>query len=406
MGVFFCDVDRFKVINDNLGHNTGDHVLKTVAERLRDVLRPDDTVARLGGDEFVVLCADIGDERQALPVVERISRAIGTPMSSADRELVMTASIGVAISATPDDDPARLLRDADAAMYRAKQRGGARYEFFDEAMRAGIARRLETESSLREALARNQFRLFYQPLIDVAAGHIVGFEALLRWEHPERGLVGPGDFIAVAEQSGLIVPIGSWVLQEACLQAARLQRTFPRKRPLTMAVNLSPLQFAQPDLVGVVSQAIDAAGLGEGTLCLEITETVLMDDVESTLTALCGLRALGVRLAIDDFGVAYSSLNYLRRFEVDLLKVDRSFVEGLGVTRESATIVSAVVGLAHTLGMTALAEGVETEQQLAHVVDLGCDEAQGFYFARPQPEDRLEILLSGAQPAPDRSGSR
>jgi diguanylate cyclase (GGDEF)-like protein/PAS domain S-box-containing protein len=406
VGVFFCDLDRFKVVNDNLGHNAGDHVLRTVADRLRHVVRPDDTVARLGGDEFVVLCADIGDERQALPVVERISRAIATPvppLTPADREIPMTASVGVAISTSPDEDPTRLLRNADAAMYRAKQRGGARYEFFDEAMRAGIARRLETESSLRGALERNEFRLFYQPVIDVGAGRadpIVGFEALLRWDHPERGLVGPGDFIGVAEQSGLIVPIGSWVLEEACRQAARLQQAFPRKRPLTMAVNLSPLQFAQPGLVGMVSKAIDTAHLAEGTLCLEITETVLMDDVASTLIALSALRELGVQLAIDDFGIAYSSLNYLRRFEVDSLKVDRSFVEGLGTSRESGTIVAAVVGLAHTLGMTALAEGVETQEQMAHVVDLGCDEAQGFFFAHPAPEERLDTLLAEGRPTP------
>ena len=410
VGVFFCDLDRFKTVNDNLGHGAGDLVLKTVAERLRQILRPDDTVARLGGDEFVILCPDIGDVRQALPVVERISHAIAAPLSSTDGEIVMTASIGVALSAVPEEEPARLLRDADAAMYRAKQRGGARYEFFDEAMRAEIARRLETESLLRGALERNQFQLFYQPLVDVAGGHIVGFEALLRWEHPERGLVAPGDFIAVAEQSGLIVPIGSWALREACLEAAKLQQAFPRMRPLTMAVNLSPRQFAQPDLVGMVADAIATAGLDDGTLCLDITETVLMDNVDSTLTVLCGLRTLGVLLAIDDFGIAYSSLNHLHRFEVDSLKVDRSFVEGLGVRRESATIVSAVVGLAHTLGMTALAEGVETADQLAHVADLGCDEAQGFYFAHPEPEERLEILLSEEQapgsPAGDASRSR
>jgi diguanylate cyclase (GGDEF)-like protein/PAS domain S-box-containing protein len=409
VGVFFCDLDRFKFVNDNLGHNAGDHVLRTVAERLRQVVRPDDTVARLGGDEFVVLCADIGDERQALPVVERISRAIATPVPSPTpdgREITMTASVGVAISTAHDDEPTRLLRDADAAMYRAKQRGGARYEFFDEAMRAGIARRLETESSLKGALERGELQLFYQPLIDVGAGHIVGFEALLRWDHPERGLVGAGDFIAVAEQSGLIVPIGSWVLEEACRQAASLQRMFPRTPPLTMSVNLSPLQFAQPDLVGVVSHAVEAGHLATGTLCLEITETVLMDDVTSTLSALSALRGLGVQIAIDDFGVAYSSLNYLRRFEVDSLKVDRSFVEGLGIDRESATIVSAVVGLAHTLGMTALAEGVETQEQMAHVVDLGCDEAQGFFFARPEPPQRLETLLAGGTRRRSAAGHR
>lgn len=400
VGVFFCDLDRFKFVNDTLGHNAGDHLLKTIAGRLRHVVRPDDTVARLGGDEFVVLCSDIADERQALPVVERIARAIAEPVESltpGDRAFGTTASIGVAISTGPGDDPTRLLRDADAAMYLAKQRGGGRYEFFDEAMRAGITRRLETETSLKGALERNELRLHYQPLVQVAAGRahrIVGFEALLRWDHPERGLLGPADFIAVAEQSGLIVPIGSWVLDEACRQVNRLQRAFPSLDPLTMSVNLSPMQFAQPDLVRMVSRAIDAAHLAEGTLCLEITETVLMDDVTSTLAALSRLRELGVKLAIDDFGVAYSSLNYLRRFEVDTLKVDRSFVEGLGDDLESPTIVSAVVGLAHTLGMTALAEGVETKEQMTHVVDLGCDGAQGFYFARPEPEERLGALLS------------
>jgi EAL domain-containing protein (putative c-di-GMP-specific phosphodiesterase class I) len=351
-------------------------------------------VARLAGDQFAILCVDIVDERDALFSVERISHALAAPLCCADREVSLAASIGIALSATPDDAPTTLLRDADTAMYRAKQRGGARYQFFDEAMRRGISERLQIEDDLRRAIEQGRFRLLYQPLVDLCADRTFGFEALVRWQHPVRGLVSPAEFIAVAERSGLIVPIGAWVLQEACRQARRLRGSGSEGCSPTIAVNLSGVQFAQPDLVDVVA-ALSAAGIEGGALCLEITETVLMEDAESTVGSLRALRALGVQLAIDDFGIAYSSLNYLKRFPVDMLKVDRSFVEGLGSDKESTTIVSAVVGLAHTLGMTALAEGVETAEQLAHVRGLGCDAAQGYLFARPEPGDRLEGLLSG-----------
>jgi diguanylate cyclase (GGDEF)-like protein/PAS domain S-box-containing protein len=395
IGVFICNLDAFKLVNDSFGHDAGDEVLRSFSDRLRSVLRTTDTVARLGGDEFAILCVDIADERDALFAVERISRALATPLGCGGREVSLAASIGIALSATPDDLPMKLLRDADTAMNGAKQRGGARSQFFDEAMRAGISERLQIEDDLRGAIEQGQFRLFYQPLVDLGAGRVFGFEALIRWQHPVRGLVSPAGFIAVAERSGLIVPIGTWALQEACRQARRLRGSASDGGSPTIAVNLSGIQFAQPNLGDVVAGALSAAGVEGGALWLEITETVLMEDAASTVGSLGALKALGVQLAIDDFGIAYSSLNYLKRFPVDMLKVDRSFVEGLGSDKESSTIVSAVVGLAHTLGMTALAEGVETAEQLAQVRALGCDAAQGYLFARPEPEDRLGALLSG-----------
>ncbi|HEX2736924.1 MAG TPA: EAL domain-containing protein, partial [Acidimicrobiia bacterium] len=286
------------------------------------------------------------------------------------------------------------LRDADAAMYRAKDRGKGRWELFDEAMRANARQRLETENALHRALDRREFKVFYQPVISLTEGRCIGVEALVRWQHTERGLVAPHEFIHLAEETGLIVPLGNWVLDEACRKIARWQKTGPANEGFVVSVNLSARQLAQSDLIDQVTNALERTGARAAHLCLEITESVLMDDADSAIGALRALRALGVRLSIDDFGTGYSSLGYLKRFPVDSVKVDRSFVDGLGTDPEDSAIVAAVVSLGHALGLRVVAEGVETQVQIRELVALGCDDAQGFYFASPQPVNDLHELMS------------
>ena len=311
----------------------------------------------------------------------------------------MTASIGIALAPEASADPEALLRDADAAMYRAKERGRApRYELFDELMRSQASVRLEMESALHHAIDRGELRVHYQPLVELTAGAVVGCEALVRWEYPKRGLLGPGEFIPLAEETGLIMPVGAFVLEEACRQAVRWQTQDPGRPPLTMSVNLSGRQLADPVLPDCVADALGASGLAPERLWLEITESVLMDDADSSVRALEALRVLGVRLAVDDFGTGYSSLAYLRRFPVDALKIDRSFVGGLDEGPQDAAIVEAVIGLAGALGLRVVAEGVETLSQLARVRALGCDEAQGYYFARPAPPANLSQFLRSSVP--------
>ena len=381
-GVLFVDLDRFKVVNDTLGHSIGDEVLMRVGERLLASVRPGDTVGRLAGDEFVVVCEDVSID-EVLHIAGRVARAIEVPLPLYGRDTVITASIGVAhveSGARAED----VLRDADVAMYRAKQRGRARIEVFDAAIRTRLLERLETEHALRRALHRDELRLHYQPIVRASDGELLAVEALVRWDHPQRGLLQPADFVPVAEETDLIIPMGRWVLAEACAQLGRWQADNPRLRDLQVGVNLSARQFTDPDIVAIVAEALARAAIEPTSLSLEITESVLMEEVEATAETLRALKGLGVGLSIDDFGTGYSSLSYLKRFPVDVLKIDRSFVDGLGVDPEDSAIVDAVVSLAHALGLEVVGEGVETLTQIGELRRLGCDAAQGYLIGRPE----------------------
>jgi diguanylate cyclase (GGDEF)-like protein/PAS domain S-box-containing protein len=377
--VLFLDVDRFKLINDSLGHMIGDQLLISIARRLESCLRPGDTVARLGGDEFTILLEDIHDVTDATTVADRIHQDLAVPFTIGGQEVFTSASIGIALSATGYDRPEDLLRDADTAMYRAKAAGKSTHQIFDQGMHSRAVAQLQMETSLRRALERQEFRLFYQPTISLKTGKLTGFEALLRWQHPERGLIYPNEFVSHVEETGLIVPIGKWVLEEACKQLHVWQKQF--QSDLTISVNLSSKQFSQTDLVQDVSLILEKTELQSNTLMLEITESTIMERPESITYTLEKLRALHVQLHIDDFGTGYSSLSYLHRFPIDSLKVDRSFVSR--ISEDSSEIVCAIVGLAHTLGMDVVAEGVETAEQAAQLRSLGCEYAQGYYFSRP-----------------------
>ncbi|MCZ7529969.1 MAG: PAS domain S-box protein [Acidimicrobiia bacterium] len=393
--VLFLDLDRFKTINDSLGHDTGDDLLVAVARRLEAALRPGDTVARFGGDEFTVLCDDLVDVHvEPREIADRLLDAIVRPFPlKGEEEAYLTASIGIALASGVEDRPQSLLRDADAAMYRAKEEGKARHVVFDDAMRATAVERLETETALHRALERGEFEVFYQPIVSLNDARCVGAEALVRWRHPERGLVAPVEFINLAEETGLIVSLGAWVLEEACHQAAIWQSLAATEDPFTVAVNLSARQLSNPGLVDQVRSALEQSGVDPDHIALEITEDVLMDDTEATMRTLSDLKGLGVNLGIDDFGTGYSSLGYLKRLPVGLVKIDRSFVAGLGRDTEDSAIVTAVISLADALDMKVIAEGVESSEQLAELLALGCDYAQGFFFAPPQPAGDLEVLI-------------
>jgi diguanylate cyclase (GGDEF)-like protein/PAS domain S-box-containing protein len=384
MAVLFVDIDRFKVVNDGMGHRAGDDLLAIVAERLRSTVRPSDTVARFGGDEFVVVCEQLDGPWEAARIGARIARSIEQPMELEGREVVVTASIGVALAGEGSTADA-LFRDADAAMYRAKERGRARVEVFDEALRGRAAERLELEGALRRALTAGEFELAYQPIVRVSDEAVVGAEALVRWRRPDRGLVSPADFIPLAEETGLIVPLGAWVLGEALRQARTWHDEGHR---VGIGVNLSARQLMAPDLVGTVRRALATSGIDPQWVHLEITESVLMDDVEYSIETLRRLKELGIRFAVDDFGTGYSSLSYLKRLPIDTLKIDQSFVRGLGDSDDDSAIVRAILGLGRSLGLDVLAEGVEEAGQLAELRALGCDTAQGFLWsaAVPGPE--------------------
>jgi len=394
--VLFLDIDRLKWVNDSLGHAAGDQLLVDVAGRLQGVLRPGDTVARFGGDEFVVLCDDLSHPGEAVYVAERLREALATPFHLGGREICLTASIGIALASTSTHDtPDALLRDADAAMYRAKERGRDRVELFDDHMRSRAMARLETESTLRRAIDQGQLRVHYQPVIELATGRATGLEALVRWQHPERGLVPPSEFISVAEETGLIVGLGAFVLTEACTQVARWNGRCPDRPPLTVSVNLSAHQLHTRGLRELVAEVLQQTRLQPELLCLEITETALVEDADISRAALDSLKDLGVTLAVDDFGTGYSSLLYLRRFAVDVLKIDRSFVVGLGTSAEDTAIVSGVVGLAQALGLQAVAEGVETPEQVVLLKGLGCALAQGYHWSEPLTARQTERWLKG-----------
>ena len=397
VAVLFLDLDHFKVVNDSLGHGLGDRLLVGISERLTVALRPGDTVARFGGDEFVILCEDLVEDAEAILIAERVDEALSAPFTIDDTEVFVGVSIGIALPEGNDAEAETLIRDADAAMYRAKDRGRARWELFDHAMRASAVDRLDIENALRRALERHELRIFYQPIVDLRRGTIDGVEALLRWEHPERGLLPPVEFITVAEETGLIVPIGSWVLDQACRQVQRWQSVAVGDRPLRLSVNLSGRQLGHPRLVEDVASVLNDTSINPAHVELEITESVLMDDVDMSAETLGRLHTLGVKLAVDDFGTGYSSLSYLRRFPVDLLKVDRSFVDGLGEDPSDSAIVTAIITLAHALGLNAVAEGVESPLQLAELRRLGCDRAQGYFMARPAGGHEIGELLSSGR---------
>ncbi|MEA2358633.1 MAG: hypothetical protein QOI62_1893 [Solirubrobacteraceae bacterium] len=393
VAVLFMDLDNFKVVNDSLGHHVGDQLLLEVAARLQRVLRRSDTVgrigggtvARFGGDEFVVLCEDLTEEREALVIAERISRALAQPVVLGGQELVVSASIGLAVGTGGGATPEALVRDADAAMYRAKEQGPGRCEVFDQAMRSRLLERMASETELRRAIDGGELRLVYQPIVAVADGSVHAVEALVRWQHPVRGLVGPDEFIPVAEDSGLILGLGRWVLSEACRQATEWEDAWGDCPAPRMFVNLSARQLADRDLVEHVTAILSETGLAPERLGLEITESLLMHEVDASIATLQALKALGVCLHLDDFGTGYSSLSYLKRFPLDALKLDRSFVAGLGTDTQESAIVAAVVEMARALGLAVIAEGVETEEQLASLRGLGCELAQGYYFAHPMP---------------------
>ena len=381
--VLFLDLDRFKLINDSLGHEAGDQLLVAVAERLRVCLRPEDTAARLGGDEFTILLETIGDVSDATRIAERVAEELRAPFLIGGHEVFSTCSVGIALGAGAEERADTLMRNADAAMYLAKSRGKAHYEVFDNNLTTRALEHLEFENDLRRSVTRGEFKIVYQPIIGLGNGAVVGAEALIRWQHPQRGIVSPGEFIPLAEETGLILPIGQWVLREACRQACAWRDENPGAAPCSISVNLSARQFGQPNLIEEIAEVIKETGIEPRRLVLEITESVVMESAESTIRTLQSLKKLGVQLAIDDFGTGYSSLSYLKRFPVDTLKVDRSFVSGLGIDSEDSAIVRAVVTLAKTLGMTVTAEGVETPGHLAQLQKLECDYGQGYLFDKP-----------------------
>jgi diguanylate cyclase (GGDEF)-like protein len=383
LAVLFIDLDRFKIINDSLGHEYGDVLLVAATGRVRRCLRASDTLARHAGDEFTILAEALEGKRDAVALAERIVAALRVPFKMERHEVVVTASIGIALPDTADESPAQLLRKADVAMYLAKERGRNHWALFEADTSARSLSRLDLETELRRAVERNEFVLYYQPKLAVATRRLVGLEALVRWVHPERGILAPGEFISVMEDSGLIVALGRFVLEEACSQARRWENRCPASAELSIAVNISALDLDHDDLVQHVTDVLARHRLEPARLVLEITERVIMEDPDVVMGTLERLKGLGVRVAVDDFGTGYSSLAYLKRLPVDILKVDHVFVDGLGTSPEDDAIVAAIIGLSHTLGLTSVAEGVETETQLAALATLGCDIAQGYHLAPP-----------------------
>jgi diguanylate cyclase (GGDEF)-like protein/PAS domain S-box-containing protein len=394
VAVLFLDLDNFKVVNDSLGHQAGDQLLVGAAERLLACVRTEDTVARLGGDEFTILIEDVRGLDSALQVAERIAFKSRSPFYVMGHEVFSTASIGIAVSGPGVESPADLLRNADLAMYRAKNEGKARHVVFDGVMNSQAMKRLELETALRRAVDRRELRVVYQPIMSLESMAIDRVETLVRWQHPERGLVSPSEFIPLAEETGLIVPIGQWVLREACRQGRLWREEYPSAPDLVISVNLSPRQFLEPTLVEDIALILHQTGFAPELLELEITEGAVMEDPDAARATLQRLRDLGISLAIDDFGTGYSSLGYLKRFPVSVLKVDQSFVRGLGHDEQDSAIVRGVIALAQSLNLTVTAEGIETLEQLGQLRELGCNHGQGYLLSRPLNSEALGKLLA------------
>ncbi|UCH44152.1 MAG: EAL domain-containing protein [Nitrospiraceae bacterium] len=390
--VIFVDIDHFKVINDSLGHAVGDELLVAVSKRLEDSLRPGDTVARLGGDEFAVLLEDISDDEEAIHITKRVQRNLARSFEIEDQKLYISASIGIAFNTLGYDRPENLLRDADLAMYHAKANGRARQEVFDTRMYDNAVMRMQLETDLRRAIDNEEFLLHYQPVVSMQTGNVIGFEALIRWNHPDRGLVSPEEFIVAAEETGLIVPIGKWVIREAGRQLRLWQDQILTSQPLKMSVNVSSKQFL-PNLVKTIRETLHETGILPGSLVLEITETMLMENAENIDPICRQLKEMHVNLHIDDFGTGYSSLSYLHKFPVDVLKIDRSFVQRIGFNDENMEIIKAIVMLAHSMNMEIIAEGVETDDQIAFLKSLKCEYVQGYLFSKPLDREGIEKFM-------------
>ncbi|MFN7927416.1 MAG: EAL domain-containing protein [Blastocatellia bacterium] len=403
--VLFLDMDRFKIINDSLGHLVGDQLLVEIAQRLRAALRPTDLVARLGGDEFVVLIDHLREDQDVAFVANRLQKVLSAPFQLDEREVFTTVSIGITLHSAQCESAEDLLRDADTAMYRAKLNGKARFEVFDPQMREQALRIMQLETDLRRAIGRNEFVLYYQPIIAFDTGRLAGFESLIRWNHPTKGFISPAEFIPIAEDNGMINPIGRWVLQESCRQMYAWQTQYPHCPPLTINVNLSGKQFSQPNLIEVIADTLAQSGLSAAYLKLEITETVIMENADSAAAMLNELKALGSQLAIDDFGTGYSSFSHLHRFPIDTLKIDRAFVSRMDASQEGSEIVRTMLTLAHNLKMSVVAEGIETAEQLAQLHALGCEYGQGYFLHRPMCAADAEKIVAEEAQRKDRSAS-
>ena len=391
--LLFIDLDRFKIINDSLGHLVGDKLLIEIAEILAQDLRSLDTVARLGGDEFVILLDNINSIKDATIVADRLQNKLSTPLNIAEHSLFTSASIGIALSSSSYESSTEILRDADIAMYRAKEKGKARYEIFDQAMYVQTLQTIELEHNLRLALEHQEFSLEYQPIISLKNNSLAGFEALIRWQHPQQGLISPIDFIPLAEDTGLIVAIGDWVITQACQQLADWQQKyadFPGIADLKVSVNVASQQFQKKDFVNKLDQVLTQTSLNPNCLRLEITERVLIDSEINTQKTLSDIRKRKIKLSIDDFGTGYSSLSYLHRLPIDNLKIDRSFVNSINSSSDSLEIIKTIITLAHNLNMDAIAEGVETGEQLQKLRSMGCEFAQGYFLSRPLDVHNIE----------------
>jgi diguanylate cyclase (GGDEF)-like protein len=398
IAIVFVDLDRFKPVNDTFGHDAGDRVLVTIADRLRSSVRAGDTVARLGGDEFAILIDGMDDPTEATRIARRISETLREPIVLRGGPVTIRASLGIAVGGPDTEDVDGLIRDADVAMYIAKSRGGGRYEVFDPSMRVAVAERLELELELRDAVDRGEMQVHYQPTVSLSQNKVAGVEALLRWQHPTRGPITPGVFVPIAEETRLIIGLGRWVLEEACRQAHAWHTAFPMHHALQMSVNVSAVQLTTEGFAHDVGRILRASGVAPATITLEITESALMDDADGTAKVLADLKALGVRLAIDDFGTGYSSLNYLQRMPVDVLKIDRSFVDGLERGGEALAFARAICDLARSLSLQTIAEGIELTAQADRLGELGCDLGQGFLYAKALPPDQLAQLLEDVYP--------
>ena len=395
--VLFIDLDRFKIINDSMGHSIGDKLLIAIAKLLQEDLRESDTVARLGGDEFVILLSDIQDLTDATLVGDRIQKKLSLPLTLENQTIYTGASIGIALSLTGYQNSSQILRDADMAMYRAKKKGKACCEVFYEDMYLQTLKQLELERDLRAAIKNQEFDLYYQPIISLKDNTLAGFETLIRWQHPQHGFISPGDFIPVAEDTGLIVPIGNWVLSKACQQLATWQKqyvTMPKIAELKINVNVASQQFQEPNFVEKLDKVLSSDGLDPNCLKLEITERILLDSQQNTNNTLSEIKKRQITLSIDDFGTGYSSFSYLKRLPIDSLKIDRSFVDGINSDSESLEIVKTIISLAHIIGMDAVAEGIETKEQLKKLKALGCEYGQGYLFAKPLPAKTIEAMFA------------